>query len=34
VVSRKMRNVPRKQIDSYSLAFPGPYAPEQFFIQK
>ncbi len=34
VVSRKMRNVPRKQIDSYALAFPGPYAPEQFFIQK
>jgi peptide/nickel transport system substrate-binding protein len=34
VVSRKMRNVPRKQLDSFSLAFPGPYAPEQFFIQK
>ena len=34
IVSRSMRNVPRKQIDSYALAFPGPYAPEQFFIQR
>jgi peptide/nickel transport system substrate-binding protein len=31
IVATRMRNVPRRQIDSYSLAFPGPYAPEQFF---
>lgn len=34
IVSRSMRNVPRKQLDSYALGFPGPYAPEQFFIQR
>jgi ABC-type transport system substrate-binding protein len=34
IVSRSMRNVPRKQMDSFALAFPGPYAPEQFFIQR
>ncbi len=34
IVSQRMRNVPRRQIDSYSLGFPGPYAPEQFFIER
>jgi peptide/nickel transport system substrate-binding protein len=33
IVSLRMRNVPRQQIDSYTLGFPGPYAPEQFFIE-
>jgi peptide/nickel transport system substrate-binding protein len=34
IVARHMRNVPRKQLDSYALGFPGPYAPEQFFLQR
>ncbi len=31
VVSRRMRNVPRQQIDSFYLGTPGPMRSEQFF---
>jgi hypothetical protein len=34
IVSRRMKNVPRRQIDSFSMGFPGPYAPEQFFFER
>jgi peptide/nickel transport system substrate-binding protein len=34
IVALRMRNVPRRQLDSYTLGFPGPLAPEQFFIER